>query len=179
MARREDVRKVRTAARSHPAARAEALEARYLLSVDVLTWHDDLARTGLNANETQLTPANVRAGSFGKLFSYPVDGQQYAEPLYVSNLNMGALGTHDVVFVATMNNSVYAFDADINSGPNGGLLWHDNFGPPATTPSPYIGGRYGPWTLIYPYIGNEGTPVIDRATNTMYLDSFTNDGPGL
>lgn len=164
---------------SHAPAMVETLEPRRLLSVSITTWHDDVARTGMNASETQLTPTNVRSASFGKLFSYPVDGQQYAEPLYVSNLNMGALGTHDVVFVATQHNSVYAFDADSNAGANGGLLWHINLGNPATTPSPYIGGRYGPWTLVTPYIGIEGTPVIDPATNTMYLDSFTNDGPGL
>jgi hypothetical protein len=149
-------------------------------STDVLTWHDDVARTGVNATETQLTPANVNSSSFGKLFSEPLDGQLYAEPLYVSHLNMGALGTHDVVFVATEHNSVYAFDADNpNPATGGGLLWHVNLGTPATTPSPYIGGRYGPWTLVTPYIGIEGTPVIDRATNTMYLDSFTNDAPGV
>ena len=157
----------------------EPLESRRLLSISVLTWHDNVARTGLNAEETQLTPANVNRNSFGKLFSYPVDGQQYAEPLYVPNLAIPGKGTHDVVLVVTQHNSVYAFDADSNAGPDGGLLWHVNLGPPATTPSPYIGGRYGPWTLVTPYIGIEGTPVIDPSTNTMYLDSFTNPASGV
>src|SRR5436305_771037 len=98
-------RSARRFIRSNAPAMAETLEPRRMLSVSITTWHDDVARTGVNASETQLTPANVRSASFGKLFSYPVDGQQYAEPLYVSNLNMGALGTHDVVFVATQHNS--------------------------------------------------------------------------
>jgi len=157
----------------------EPLESRRLLSVSVTTWHYDLARTGLNSNETQLTPVDVNSASFGKLISYPVDGQLYAQPLYVPNLAIPGKGTHDLVFVATQHNSVYAFDADSNAGPDNGLLWHVNLGNPATTPSPYIGGRYGPWTLVTPYIGIEGTPVIDPSTSTMYLDSFTNDGPGI
>lgn len=158
---------------------AELLESRRLLSVSVLTWHDNLARTGLNDNETQLTPANVNRNSFGKLLSYPIDGQQYAEPLYVANLAIPGKGTHDVVLVVTEHNDVYALDADSNAGPDGGVFWHVNLGPPATTPSPYIGGRYGPWTLVTPYIGIEGTPVIDPSTNTMYLDSFTNPSTGV
>lgn len=158
---------------------AELLESRRLLSVSVLTWHDNVARTGLNDNETQLTPANVNRNSFGKILSYPVVGQQYAEPLYVPNLAIPGKGTHDVVLVVTEHNDVYAFDADSNAGPDGGVLWHVNLGPPATTPSPYIGGRYGPWTLVTPYIGIEGTPVIDPSTNTMYLDSFTNTASGV
>src|SRR5947209_12037312 len=97
---------------------AEALESRRLLSTDVLTWHDDLARTGLNSTETQLTPDNVNSGTFGKLFSYPVDGQLYAEPLYVSHLLIPNKGFHDVVIVATQHNSVYAFDAN-SSGAGG------------------------------------------------------------
>ena len=175
---RRRIARINRKKRPQPAL-AEPLESRQLLSVSVLTWHDDLARTGLNSNETQLTPADVNSASFGKLFSYPVDGQLYAQPLYVPNLTIPGKGTHDVVFVATQHNSVYAFDADTNTGPDNGLLWHVNLGNPATTPSPYIGGRYGPWTLVTPYIGIEGTPVIDPTTNTMYLDSFTNDGPGI
>ena len=69
-------------------------------------------------------------------------GQVYAEPLYVSNLNMGALGTHNVVFVATENNDVYAFDA-VNNGAGGGQLWHVNLGPAAATPNIYFGNTVG------------------------------------
>jgi hypothetical protein len=161
----------------------EELEPRQLLSVNVLTWHDDLTRQGLNSAETALTPADVNSSSFGKLFTYSVaapvsgGGQIYAEPLYVSNLAIPGQGTHNVVFVATENNDVYAFDADSNAGANGGVLWHVNLGTPAATPPPnnYFGGRYGPYGNIIPQVGITSTPVIDLATGTMYLDSFTND----
>jgi hypothetical protein len=155
----------------------EQLEPRCMLSVNVTTWHNDLTRQGLNTNETVLTPANVNSSTFGKLFSYAVTGQVYAEPLYVSNLNMGALGTHNVVFVATENNDVYAFDA-VNNGAGGGQLWHVNLGLAASSASGDFGLRYGPYTDINPQVGITSTPVIDLATNTMYLDSFTDDGGG-
>src|SRR6478609_7265474 len=131
----------------------EKLEERCVLSVNVTTWHNDLTRQGLNTNETVLTPANVNSGSFGKLFSYAVTGQVYAEPLYVSNLAMGALGTHNVVFVATQNNDVYAFDA-VNNGAGGGQLWHVNLGLAANvTAATFGGGRYGPYSDITPQVG--------------------------
>src|SRR6188472_939681 len=163
----------------------EQLEPRCMLSVNVTTWHNDLTRQGLNSDETILTPANVNSSTFGKLFAYAVTGQVYAEPLYVSNLAMGALGTHNVVFVATQNNDVYAFDA-VNNGAGGGQLWHVNLGLAAQTPNIYFGntgwdgmnppnGNYGDLT---PQVGITSTPVIDLATNTMYLDAFTNDATG-
>src|SRR2546430_5004460 len=134
----------------------ELLEPRCMLSVNVTTWHNDLTRQGLNTNETVLTPANVNSGTFGKLFSYAVTGQIYAEPLYVSNLNMGALGTHNVVFVATENNDVYAFDA-VNNGAGGGQLWHVNLGPAVSNT------LLGPanYTDITPQGRITSTPVID------------------
>lgn len=156
----------------------ECLENRQLLAVNVLTAHNDLARDGLNSAEVSLTPANVNAGSFGQLFSYPVQGQIYAQPLYVPQLNMGSLGVHDVVIVATENNDVYAFDADSNSGPTQGLLWHVNLGPAAAMPNGYFANRYGPYHDINPQVGITGTPVIDPSTDTMYVDAFTNDIPG-
>src|SRR5208282_2506428 len=90
----------------------------------VLTWHNDNQRTGQNLAETILTPSNVNSKDFGKLFSFPVDGQIYAQPLYVYNVPIPGQGTHNVVYVETENDSVYAFDADgLVSTP----LWHDNF----------------------------------------------------
>jgi Concanavalin A-like lectin/glucanases superfamily/Fibronectin type III domain len=156
----------------------EALEPRQLLAVNVLTSHNDLARDGLNSNETMLTPSNVGSGTFGQLLSYPVTGQVYAQPLYVSNLAIPGKGTHNVVFVVTQNNDVYAYDANSNAGVSGGLLWHVNLGPAAATPNTFFGNRYGPYHDINPQVGITSTPVIDLSTNTMYLDAFTNDTPG-
>lgn len=155
----------------------EQLEPRQLLSVNVLTWHNDLTRQGLNSAEEELTPANVNTSTFGKLFSYDVEGQVYAQPLYVSNLAIPDQGTHNVVFVATQHNDVYAFDADDNGGANAGQLWHVNLGPSAAMPNEYFGNRYGPYHDINPEVGITSTPVIDLATGTMYIDAFTHDVP--
>src|ERR1041384_1047770 len=110
--------------------------------VNVLTYHNDNTRSGLNPNETLLTPANVNSSTFGKLFKYNVDGYVYAEPLYVSALNIPGQGTHNVLFIATEHNSVYALDADSNTGPSSGLLWHVNLGTSAVTPNADFGTRY-------------------------------------
>jgi hypothetical protein len=156
----------------------EALESRRLLSVNVLTSHNDPGRTGLNSAELTLTQANVNTTTFGALFSYPVQGQVYAQPLYVSNLVIPGKGTHNVVLVATENNDVYAFDANSNSGAGAGVLWHVNLGLAAAMPNSFFGNRYGPYHDINPQVGITSTPVIDLATNTMYLDAFTNDIAG-
>src|SRR2546422_8144968 len=81
-----------------------------LVTVTVTTQHNDNARTGANLNETTLTPANV--GKLGRLFSRPIQGAAYAQPLYVPNVAIAGKGTHNVVYIATMHNVVYAFDAD-------------------------------------------------------------------
>lgn len=141
--------------------------------VDVLTYHNDNARTGDNLSETILTPANVNANSFGKLFAETVDGDIYTQPLYVSGLSMPHVGTHNVVFVATEHNSVYAFDAD-----NGQLLWHVNLGPSVTTPNPEFGNRYGGFNEIAPEVGITGTPVINLSSQTLYVDAFTHESQG-
>jgi hypothetical protein len=129
----------------------------------VLTHHNDLARTGQNLQETALTPSTVNAAGFGKLFSYPVDAQVYAQPLYVPNVTIKN-ASRNVVYVATENNTVYAFDAD---GVAPSALWQVNLGPGA--PSSDTEG-------ISPLLGITGTPVIDNATGTMYVvtDTGTN-----
>src|SRR6478672_5867892 len=91
--------------------------------VNVLTWQYDNTRAGANVSETTLTPVNVNSANFGKLFSYPVDGYIYGQPLYLGNVNVSGKGTHNVVYVATQHDSVYAFDADTNAPP----LWTVNF----------------------------------------------------
>ena len=176
-------RRSRPTKNNHPLAAwpqfvCEPLERRCLLSANVLTWHNDAGRTGLNSNEVSLTPANVNASTFGQLFTYPVTGNVYAQPLYVSNLAIPGQGTHNVVIVATENNDVYCFDANSTSGTSGGVLWHVNLGLAAATPNSYFANRYGPYHDITPQVGITSTPVIDLASGTIYIDAFTNDVAG-
>jgi hypothetical protein len=143
---------------------------RGIAQVNVLTFHNNNARTGANLNETVLKPANVKPSTFGKLFTYNVDGYVYAQPLYVSGLNIPGQGSHNAIFVATEHNSVYCFDADSNTGTNGGLLWQVNLGPSA--PCPVDGFRF---QAIQPEVGITGTPVIDPDSQTLYVDAFTSE----
>src|SRR5438876_507722 len=142
--------------------------------VSVLTFHNDTLRTGQNLNETILNTSNVNAQHFGKRVSYPVDGQVYAQPLFVSDVIIK--GHHsNVVYVATENDSVYAFDADPMHvvAP----LWKTSFLhlPDVTTvPSTDVFGKY-PHQDIKPSIGITSTPVIDLTTNTMYVVAMTKE----
>ncbi|MBI3665737.1 MAG: PQQ-binding-like beta-propeller repeat protein [Acidobacteria bacterium] len=133
-----------------------------LSQVNVLTANYGNRRTNANLNETILNTANVNPRSFGKLFSLPVDGQIYAQPLYVQNVDMAGKGVHNVVYVATMRNTVYAFDADAP----GGSLWRVNVGPPVPS-SDYN------FDDILPDVGILSTPVIDLNTKTIYLVANT------
>ncbi len=145
--------------------------------VNVTTYHNDIGRTGQNLNETILNTSNVNATQFGKLFSLPVDGQVYAEPLYMFGVTING-ATHNVVYVATENDSVYAFDADSNGGANASPLWqasmlsstHGAAAGATTIPSSDVG------TDIDPQIGITGTPVIDPATGTLYVVSAALEG---
>ena len=142
-------------------------------SLRVTTWHNDNAHTGQYLRETVLTPLNVNSNTFGKLGSYAVDGQIYAQPLYWPGLLIPHMGTHNVVFVATENDSVYAFDADT---PGSQPLWHINFtAPPNVVPVPCkdIGVCH-----VYPIVGITGTPVIDPSTKTLYVIARTKEIQG-
>ena len=92
-------------------------------AVPVLTWRYDLTHAGQNTQETALTPANVNTQTFGKLFPIPVDSTVYAQPLYVPALKMSDGLVHNVLFVATENDSIYAFDADSNGGADAKPIW--------------------------------------------------------
>lgn len=124
----------------------------------VLTYHNDDARDGAYLEEVSLTPSNVNSTQFGKLLSYPVDGQIYAQPLYLSQVSING-GTHDVVYVTTQNNSVYAFDADATAT-QPTTFWHVNLGG-AVIKNDITG--------VNPVVGVLSTPVIDVTTNTMYV----------
>jgi Big-like domain-containing protein len=134
--------------------------------VNIPTWHVDTNRSGLNASEQTLTPANVTPASFGKLFSYMVDGYVYGSPLLLSNLTINH-AMHNVVYVATEHDSVYAFDAD-NYG-TGAALWQVSLLQAGETPI-----TDGP---IQPYEGVTSTPVIDPGTNTLYVVSAQTSAP--
>ena len=125
-------------------------------SMSMLTYHNDDVRDGANTSETVLSPSNVNWQQFGKVARLQVDGQLYAQPLYVPNLVVGGV-THNVVFVATENDTIYAFDAD---GLSDSALWKQHLATPLQ-----INDQEG----IKPLLGITGTPVIDSTTATLYL----------
>lgn len=138
---------------------------------DVVTWHNDNARTGQNLGERILTLQNVKAATFGKLFKIETDGKVDAEPLYVERLAIPKRGVHNVIFIATEHDSVYAVDAD-----SGEQLWHRRLLADDETPSDnHNCGQ------ITPEIGITATPVVDRHRGphgTMYVVAMSMDSRG-
>lgn len=136
--------------------------------VDVLAHHNNRERTGANLQETVLTPANVNTKQFGMLFKRVVDDQLYSQPLVVSNLKIAG-GWHEVVYVTTVNNSVYAFDA--NDASATAPLWHVNFGTPAG-----VHDADFTCTDINGNMGIVGTPVINAEKTALYVVALTKAG---
>ncbi len=141
-------------------------------AVPILTYQYDNTRAGANTNETILTPANVNTNSFGKLFSYPVDGYVYGQPLVATNVAIPGQGTHNVLYIATEHDTVYAYDADTYTPTP---YWTNTFiHPPATNT---ISSGFGSGTDVYgnisPEIGITGTPVIDPVTQTIFVEART------
>ena len=136
----------------------------------VLTQHNDLYRTGWNKQEAILTLNNVKPGTFGKIFTRPVDDQIYTQPLIVLNINIPGKGTKNIVIVATVNNTVYAFDADSANVNN--PYWQINVSPGGSRVvrnTDMTGSCSGNYKDFSGNIGIVGTPVIDSSTNTIYL----------
>jgi putative pyrroloquinoline-quinone binding quinoprotein len=135
-------------------------------SVSVLTQHNDNSRLGWNDNETALTTTNVNTQQFGEVFTLTVDDQVYAQPLVVGHVNIGG-SNHNVVLIATVNNTLYAYDGD-----DGTPYWQKNFTAPGMRPpqhSDMTGACNGSYTDFSGNIGIVGTPVIDAGTGTMYF----------
>jgi hypothetical protein len=140
-------------------------------SQDVLTYHNNNSRTGLNFSETTLTPANVNSASFGKLFTLPVDGLVDAEPLYLSAVPIQGSGTHNLLIVATEHGSVYAFDAD-----TGAAIWRITTLKSGETTSDDRG-----CSQVTPEIGITSTPVIRRPSGSngvIYTVAMSKDSSG-
>ncbi len=144
----------------------------------VLTQHNDNARTGQNTSETILTTANVNTSQFGKLFALPVDGQVYAQPLYVPGVTING-GVHNLVIIATENDSVYAYDADSAGAV---LLWKTKaslvdaaHGAGANETALETASTTG-CSDMQPQIGITSTPVIDSTSKTIYVEAKSTNG---
>lgn len=152
----------------------QAASAHHWLSTNtaVLNYKNDDSRSGQYTNETILNTSNVNVAQFGKRMAYPIDGGARAQPLYMPNLTINGR-LHNVVFVATENDSVYAFDADQANPAYTVPLWHTSFtNPPAVTA---VSSDFVQCGDLAPQIGITGTPVIDPNTNTMYLVTDTDE----
>lgn len=138
----------------------------------VFTRNYNNLRTSQNTNETVLTPKNVNSQEFGKLFSYPLDAHSYTQPLYVANVKLPDNSYHNIVYVATLNDTVYAFDAD---NPSAGIIWQKSLVDSAAVETPVpCADLYGACQTIGPSgVGIVGTPVIDPQTETMYVSTMS------
>jgi hypothetical protein len=136
------------------------------------TWRNDNARTGQNRQETALTPATVNPTKFGKVFSFPVDGEVYAQPLYVPNVSVPGQGIRNVVYVATEHDTVYGFDAD---GRTTSPLWTRSLIPAGGTTFPLPSPELNCPDIIHPEVGVTGTPVIDPQSRTLYVVGATKE----
>lgn len=135
----------------------------------MLTWRNDNLRSGVNNKELALSPATVNSAKFGKLFSCAVDGFAYAQPLYMPNVLIPGSGTHNVVFVATENDSVFAFDADSNPCVQ---LWQTSLIPPGSQAVPMPNTDLAISDIV-PYVGITGTPVISASASLLYVSAET------
>jgi len=137
-------------------------------AVDVLTYHNDIARTGANTNETMLTTSNVATATFGKIGNFAVDAKVDAQPLYASNVSTSS-GTHNLLIVVTENNTVYAFDAN-----SGTIVWQKSMSQTGETASDDRG-----CSQVSPKMGITSTPVIDRSrgpNGAIYLVAMSKNG---
>ena len=151
----------------------DGMQAPQSICISVITQHNDNNRTGTNLHEVILNISNVDPERFGKLFTRQVDGQIYAQPLLLCNVSIPGQGIHNVISVATMHNTVYAFDAD---DPNASVpLWEANMGPSITLPDPNIGPQEW-YADITVEVGIVSTPYISIENNTIYVVS-TNKNP--
>ena len=129
------------------------MQAPQSICISVISQHNDNNRTGANLHEVILNISNVYPERFGKLFTRQVDGQIYAQPLLLCNVSITGQGIHNVIYVATMHNTVYAFDAD---DPNASVpLWEANLGPSITLPDPNIGPEFDALDLYHATTGGE------------------------
>jgi len=135
------------------------------LGAQITTSQYDNARTGANLTEKTLTPKNVNANEFGKLFTLSVDGDVYAQPLFLPSVSIPGQGEHDVIFVATEHDSVYAFDA---AGKPTTPLWKASFADSARRISP-VAAQSVECPFISPEVGITSTPVIDQRSGTIYV----------
>ena len=143
------------------------------VGAQVLTSQYDNVRTSATLTETALTPANVNAAQFGKLRTIKVDGDVYAQPLYIPRVEIPGKGVHNVVYIATEHDSLYAFDA---GGQPAGPLWHVSFLKDGFSPVPAPDTKC---PFISPEVGITPTPVIDLPSGTLYVLARTKEKTGL